>query len=85
MEVVIEVSQQADARKPFGLLLVSGMETVNVCATVVTVVGADNAEKVAEGFERVAVLGSIRVIVSLGKPVGIGFLTGFVLQFRNAE
>ena len=43
------------------------------------------AEKVAEGFERVAVLGSIRVIVSLGKPVGIGSLTGFVLQFRNAE
>ena len=43
------------------------------------------AEKVAEGFERVAVLGSIRVIVSLGKPVGIGSLTDFVLQFRNAE
>ena len=85
MEVVIEVSQQADARKPFGLLLVSGMETVSVCATVVTVVGAGNAEKVAEGFERVAVLGSIRVIVSFGKPVGIGSLTGFVLQFRNAE
>ena len=62
-----------------------GIETVSVCATVVTVVGAGNAEKVAEGFERVAVLGSIRVIVSLGKPVGIGSLTGFVLQFRNAE
>ena len=61
------------------------METVSVCATVVTVVGAGNAEKVAEGFERVAVIGSIRVIVSLGKPVGIGFLTGFALQFRNAE
>ena len=62
-----------------------GIETVSVCATVVTVVGADDTEKVAEGFERVAVLGSIRVIVSLGKPVGIGSLTGFVLQFRNAE
>lgn len=62
-----------------------GIETVSVCATVVTVVCADDTEKIAEGFERVAVLGSIRVIVSLGKPVGIGSLTGFVLQFRNAE
>ena len=62
-----------------------GIDSVSACATVVTEVGADNAEKVAEGFERVAVLGSIRVIVSLGKPVGIGSLTGFVLQFRNAE
>ena len=50
-----------------------------------TYVGADDTKKIAEGFERVAVLGSIRVIVSLGKPVGIGSLTGFVLQFRNAE
>jgi hypothetical protein len=49
------------------------------------ILGADDTKKIAEGFERVAVLGSIRVIVSLGKPVGIGFLTGFVLQFRNAE
>jgi hypothetical protein len=85
MEVVIEVSQQADARKFLRVRLVLGIETVIVCTTVVTVIGAGNAEKIAEGFERVAVLGSIRVIVSLGKPVGIGSLTDFVLQFRNAE
>ena len=85
MEIITDERPQADARKSLHVLLLLCIETVVVCTAIVTVVCADDTEKVAEGFERVAVLGSIQVIVSLGKPVGIGFLTGCLLQFRNVE
>lgn len=85
MEIVIDECPQADARKFFRAFLVFGVETVMVGLTVVTIVRAGDTEKVAEGFERVAVESCIRVFLSFGKPIRVGFLHGFALQFRNVK
>jgi hypothetical protein len=85
MEIIIDECPQADARKFFRAFLVFGVETVTVGLTVVTIVRAGDTEEVAEGFERVAVESCIRVFLPFGKPIRVGFLHGFALQFRNVK
>ena len=81
MEIIIDECPQTDTRKFFRAFLVLGVETVTVGLTVVTIVRADDTEKVAEGFERVAAESCIRVFLPFGKPIRVGFLHGFLLQF----